>query len=428
MRWFTRVAARMRGQRDDRVLHPRAARARGRDLRGRARRGTGARSASETAPSRATICSTPGASDAGNATPARGSSPKRIGLAWSETKKPLTSSAGCVAHQPTTPTFCPAAEARFQTAGTARESPEIGTFAPVFGSTSWKSRTRWTSGPTPVAAVVQRIGESSGIEAREVRRGTLRGEALPVRHPALAREPVEELPVEAVQTEPDDAGAVRRPAAAERAATSASSTGVAERRTRPARFPAEAPRGVLRRAGRPQRGESERERAENSGAARTHLQRSGESYRAAGFDAGGAGSARAGGSFPSQYASKSSGSPETKFPSWRNAGVPERPRRIASRTSRRTRSRARPLESSLSNFSCRAGGLGDVGRELRATAARVQPLAGEERVLVLRVERRIDTFASAAAVLGGGERPVVDLRQRQKPHLDRSALLRRRPS
>ena len=59
-----------------------------------------------------------------------------IGLARSDTKKPLTSSAGWVAHQPTTPTLRPAAEATFHTAGTARELPEMGTFAPVFGSTS----------------------------------------------------------------------------------------------------------------------------------------------------------------------------------------------------------------------------------------------------------------------------------------------------
>ncbi len=59
-----------------------------------------------------------------------------MGLAWSEMKKPLTSSAGCVPHHPTTPTLLPAAEAMFHTAGTAREKPEIGTFCPLFGSTS----------------------------------------------------------------------------------------------------------------------------------------------------------------------------------------------------------------------------------------------------------------------------------------------------
>ncbi len=84
----------------------------------------------------------PASSAAGKATPASGNFSKRIGLAWSVTKNPLTSSAGCVAHHPTTPTFLPAAEATFQTAGTAREFPEIGTFRPVFGSTSWKSSTR----------------------------------------------------------------------------------------------------------------------------------------------------------------------------------------------------------------------------------------------------------------------------------------------
>jgi hypothetical protein len=92
----------------------------------------------------------------------RGRSEKRSGLARSETKNPSTSSAGCVAHHPTTPTFFPAAEAMFHTAGTARDSPETGSFVPDFGSVSWKSRTRCTSGPTPVAAVVQRIGERTG--------------------------------------------------------------------------------------------------------------------------------------------------------------------------------------------------------------------------------------------------------------------------
>src|SRR5258706_15587454 len=79
-------------------------------------------------------------------------------------KKPLTSSAGWVAHHPTTPTLRPAAEARFQTAGTAREAPEIGAFCPLFGSTSWKSSTRCRSGPTPVAIVVQMTGERIGTK------------------------------------------------------------------------------------------------------------------------------------------------------------------------------------------------------------------------------------------------------------------------
>src|SRR5437764_1183410 len=79
-------------------------------------------------------------------------------------KTPLTSSAGLVAHHPTTPTDLPAADAVFQIAGTVRENPEIGIRCPVFGSTSWKSRTRCTSGPTPVTTVFQTIGESSGMK------------------------------------------------------------------------------------------------------------------------------------------------------------------------------------------------------------------------------------------------------------------------
>ncbi len=110
------------------------------------------------------IVSTPASSDGGYATPARGTSLNRIGLAWSVTKNPFTSSAGCVAHHPTTPTERPSADATFQTAGTARDSPEIGTFWPVFGSTCWKSRMRCTSGPTPVATVVQTTGESTGMK------------------------------------------------------------------------------------------------------------------------------------------------------------------------------------------------------------------------------------------------------------------------
>jgi hypothetical protein len=42
--------------------------------------------------------------------------------------------------------------------------PEIGSFCPVAGSTSWKSSTRCTSGPTPVAMVVQTTGESTGMK------------------------------------------------------------------------------------------------------------------------------------------------------------------------------------------------------------------------------------------------------------------------
>ncbi len=89
-----------------------------------------------TAPSRARICSSPPERAVGYATPARGRPSNRIGLARSDTKKPVTSSAGCVAHHPTTPTDTPDAEATFQIAGTARVRPEIGTFCPVAGSTS----------------------------------------------------------------------------------------------------------------------------------------------------------------------------------------------------------------------------------------------------------------------------------------------------
>ena len=49
------------------------------------------------------------------------------------------------------------------------ERPEIGIFCPVAGSTSWKSRTRWTSGPTPVATVVH-IERDADAHARALNR------------------------------------------------------------------------------------------------------------------------------------------------------------------------------------------------------------------------------------------------------------------
>ena len=87
---------------------------------------------------------------------------KRTGAARSETKKPFTFSAGHVAHQPTTPTVSPFADARFQIAGTFRDRPEMGSRARVFGSSSWKSVTPWSTGVRPVAIVVQMSGEAIG--------------------------------------------------------------------------------------------------------------------------------------------------------------------------------------------------------------------------------------------------------------------------
>src|SRR5439155_14700469 len=52
---------------------------------------------------------------------------------------------------------------------------------------------------------------------------------------------------------------------------------------------------------------------------------------------------------------------------------------------------------------------------------RSRSLAGEERLLVLRVERRVHV-RERGAVLRGREGPVVDFREREKPHLHRSAL------
>src|SRR5512141_1355863 len=87
---------------------------------------------------------------------------KRTDAARSETKKPLTTSAGQVAHQPTTPTERPRAEATFQSAGTSRERPETGRTLFVATSYSWKSATPCSRGVSPVAIVVQRSGEARG--------------------------------------------------------------------------------------------------------------------------------------------------------------------------------------------------------------------------------------------------------------------------
>src|ERR1017187_5529169 len=87
---------------------------------------------------------------------------KKVDAVRSETKKPFTFSAGHVAHQPTTPTVTPFADARFQIAGTLRDRPEIGSFARVFGSSSSKSSTPWSTGVRPVATVVQMRGEDIG--------------------------------------------------------------------------------------------------------------------------------------------------------------------------------------------------------------------------------------------------------------------------
>ncbi len=116
-------------------------------------------------PSRRPMIRTPSASPSGHATAgerASDSGSNRTGAARSETKKPFTFSAGQVAHQSTTPTTRPFAEARFQIAGTRRERPEIGRRVPVFGSSSWKSVTPWSTGVRPVAIVVQMSGDAIG--------------------------------------------------------------------------------------------------------------------------------------------------------------------------------------------------------------------------------------------------------------------------
>ncbi len=75
---------------------------------------------------------------------------------------PLIFSAGQVAHQPTTSTSSPRAEAMFQIAGTLRLRPVIGAICPVSGSLSTKSSTPCSPGETPVAMVVQISGDNIG--------------------------------------------------------------------------------------------------------------------------------------------------------------------------------------------------------------------------------------------------------------------------
>ena len=89
----------------------------------------------------------------------------------------------------------------------ARRSASSG---PVAGSTSWKSRTRCdvrTDAGRERRPDHRREDRHEGLQPRRVPLG---GEALPVGHPALRREPVEQLPVEAVQAEPDDRRAAAR--------------------------------------------------------------------------------------------------------------------------------------------------------------------------------------------------------------------------
>src|ERR1022692_653820 len=143
-------------------------------------------------PSRRPTRRTPSARPSGQVSagePLRTSTGKRTGEARSETKKPLTFSAGHVAHQPTTPTFSPFALATFQMAGTFRDQPEIGSRARVFGSTSWKSAMPWSTGDRPVASVVQMRGEIIGftVSRFQVRPRATRGRGAEPGEPAPRR-------------------------------------------------------------------------------------------------------------------------------------------------------------------------------------------------------------------------------------------------
>src|SRR6266542_1693070 len=375
-----------------------------------------ASSASETTPSRATICSTPGASVAGYATPARGRSPKRIGLARSETKNPLTSSAGCVAHHPTTPTFFPAADAMFHTAGTARENPEIGSFAPLLGSTSWKSRMRWTSGPTPVARVPQTTGESTGkklsrsamnpSEARRAQLGILPSRE---RRPTISKS----SPSRPSQITGGDPPAVRGDRAA-----SAPSTGVTAEAAAP--LSREGPAGGVAAGSLRRQAPAERARAsaQRSPARLRRIVKAGKlpdrRLRR------GRRRFRCRRKLVSQVSLEELrlGRDEVAFVQERRSAREAEPHGqadVAEDPSSRASARELGFE-----FLLRTGCLRDVGGEL-AGGRRSRPLSREERLLVLRVERRVHG-GERCAVLRGGERPVVDLGEREKPHLHRSAL------
>ena len=106
----------------------------------------------------------------GYATPARGSPSKRIGLAWSDTKKPVDLLGRDAS--PTSPRRRPCARRptrRSRSPGTARERPEIGTFCPVAGvdllevEDAVDVRAR-----RPSRSVVQTIGREDRHEARQL--------------------------------------------------------------------------------------------------------------------------------------------------------------------------------------------------------------------------------------------------------------------
>ena len=85
----------------------------------------------------------------------------------SETMKPRTGSAGYVPSHPTKPEESPYRVAMFQSAGTRLMVLVMGTFSPVAASSIRKSMIPCTWGSTPVAMVVQIIGDTNGsIETR----------------------------------------------------------------------------------------------------------------------------------------------------------------------------------------------------------------------------------------------------------------------
>ena len=97
--------------------------------------------------------------------------------------------------------------ARFQSAGAVRSALPIGSRSPLPGRKRLKSRMPCSSGETPVTIVVQRRGERGGCSLSSAKRCPAATSRASSRHLSFRDQPVEELPVRAVEPEDDE----RRP-------------------------------------------------------------------------------------------------------------------------------------------------------------------------------------------------------------------------
>ena len=369
-----------------------------------------ASSSSDTRPSRATICSTPGASASrvrharARHAPRRGSGSRGPRRRSPSPPRPDASPTSR-RRRPSRP----AAEATFQIAGTARERPEIGTFCPVAGSTSWKSRTRCTSGPTPVAMrrpddrredrheasaapCSPRRSAASSWACGPRRRA---GRAAPSRgRPGRARSPAPGRP-------PDGGPGFRRRRIRRPDAPRCPRSPAPVRRMR--RVPARARRTGRSRAGRPARRPRNR-RDRISG--RTPVP----------------GPSAAACRLPT-YSSRRPASEVRKRPGRRRRACAFSPRRRASSMSRTTRSRARPLESSASKASRTPAASATSTASSRAASSFIWPARGKIASSYFEIERRRDGGERRRA-FGRGEGPVVDLDERKEADLERAAVRR----